>query len=124
MAIKLFLLHNDNTVRVWNKHTGEHRGTCPHEQRISALYTYGTKIFTTTGNTLLIWDRDTQELLHTCTGQNRDAKVLCANDQYVFSGAEDELIRCWNSILPVSLDLFLKDIVARSPLSPFLEIIS
>ena len=73
---KIVSASNDSTVRVWNKHTGEHRERRQHEQRISALCTYGTKIFTAKGNTLLIWDRDTQELLHTCTGQNRDAKVL------------------------------------------------
>ena len=72
---------------------------------------------------ILIWDRDTQELLHTCTGHIHEAKVLCANDQYIFSGGE-EISLDVGIVLPVNPDMFLKDILAPSPLSPSLEIIS
>ncbi len=94
---KIISASYDNTVRVWNKRTGVHRGTCQHARKISAMCVNGTKIFIASGTELSIWDQDTQALLHTCNGQTRDVKKLCANEQYVMAGFDDGIIRLWNS---------------------------
>ncbi|MFB0562266.1 MAG: WD40 repeat domain-containing protein [Candidatus Lokiarchaeia archaeon] len=92
----------DDTIKLWNLHTGELiRTFSGHRDGVFSVCISSDSRYIVSGsedNTIKLWNLHTGELIRTFTGHKRAVNSVCisSDSRYIVSGSDDHTVKLWD----------------------------